>query len=267
MQKARAKISVLLLIITVVAACILRFFQIYSDTGITGSYAVYLIIFSGFVFAGVYANSKRNLAKTFDIENGQRSVFLSSMILAVTFFYDFIHQGYNCYDYVSRVSYVDYTYIVPLGISGVFALLSCFYFLTFSLTMKNSNYDFRNFTLLHFSPVIWAIIKLFGIMLQIVDVKVNSEICCEFILLCVIICFLLSMISAVDRGDAPTTAFFVFSSVILAFMSCVVGVVRVALIIAEKGNNMNSVSFSAVTYIMLGIFSIHLLSDIYKRSK
>ena len=75
------------------------------------------------------------------------------------------------------------------------------------------------------------------------------------------------MISAVDRGDAPTTAFFVFSSVILAFMSCVVGVVRVALIIAEKGNNMNSVSFSAVTYIMLGIFSIHLLSDIYKRSK
>lgn len=267
MQKARAKISVLFMIITVTAACVLRFFQIYSDGSAAGTYAVYLTIFAGFVFAGIYANSKKDLAKTFDIENGQRRVFLSSLILSVTFFYDFVHQGYNCYDYVSRVSYVDYTYLVPMGISGLFALLSCFYFFVFSLTMKNSNYDFRNFTLLHFSPVVWAIVKLFGIMLQIVDIKVNSEIFCEFILLCVVICFLLSMISAVDRKDAPTTGFFVFSSSMLAFMSCVVGVVRVAVLIAKKGAIGDGVSFSALTYIMLGLFSVNLLMDIHKRSK
>lgn len=267
MQKARAKISVLLMIITVSAACILHFFQIYSKNSIAGAYVVYLMIFSGFIFAGIYANSKKNLAKTFDIENGQRSVFLSSIILSISFFYDFVHQGYNCYDYVSRVSYIDYTYIVPIGISGIFALLSCFYFTAFSLTVRGSNYDFRNFTLLHFAPVIWAIIKLFGIMLQIVDVNVNSETCCEFILLCVILSFLLNMISAIDRGDAPTTRLFVFSASMLAFMSCVVGAVRIALIIADKSANINDADFSAVTYVMLGIFAVNLLVDINKRSR
>ncbi|MGN1203071.1 MAG: hypothetical protein ACI4RF_07220 [Eubacterium sp.] len=275
MQKTRAKLPVLLMIITVIAACILHFFQLYRQSDGSAeelqnnnfsSYFIYLLIFLGIIFAAVYSVLKKNTAKIFDFENGSNSIFLPSVILALTFFYDFIHQGYNCYSYISSVAYVEYAYIIPLGISGAFALISCFYFFTLAMTAKSLGYDFRNFTLLHFAPVIWAFTKLCGIMVQIVDIKLNVEICCEFILLCVILVFLFSIISAIDRKDEPVGRVFVFSSSMLSFMSCIVGIPRIAIIVSEKESTIGQVTFSAVTYIMLGVFSLALLYDINKRS-
>ncbi len=274
MQKTRARLPVLLIIITVIAACVLHFFQLYDGQNEgkilfsenLPSYIVYVLIFSGFIFAFFYAVFKKNLSCTFDTQKGKASIFLSSVLLALSFFYDFIHQGYNCYSYASSAFYIDYTYVVPMGISGVFALISSFYFFTLAMTEKNENYDFKNFTLLHFAPVAWAFVRLIGIMVQIVDVKINIEVFCEFILLCVTLCFLFSMISAVDKNGENTTRVFVFSSVLLTFMSCIVALPRIALIIMGVSGVFGEVTFSSVTYIMLGLFSFTLLYDINKRS-
>lgn len=270
MQRTRAKIPVLFMIITATGACALHFLQLYRQSDDTKneiySYLVYLLILAGFAFSALYASFKKDLAKTFDLENGKRSIFWSSAVLALSFFYDFIHQGYNCYSYIISTSYVDYTYVIPLGITGLFALISCFYFLALAMTAKNTNYDFRNFTLMHFAPVIWAFTKLFGIMLQIVDIRVNVEVCCEFILLCVILCFLFSMISGIDKCEASATRVFVFSSLMLAFMASIVTVPRIAMIVIGKAGETEPAVFSSVTYIMLGIFSLTLLFDVNKRS-
>ena len=274
MQNTRAKIPALLIVITAVAACILRFFQLTQEgssyTHIAGLalpvYSVYPLLFLGLAFCVIYASLKKNLAATFDFEHAGNSVYLSSWLLALTFFYDFIHQGYNCYQYISDTSYMDYTYLVPLCITCIFALFSCFYFITVAVSVKNTNYDFRNFTLLHFIPIVWAFTKLFSIMLQIVDIGENVDIACEFILLCTILCFLLSMVSAVDKKDAPATRMFVFSCAFLGFMSFTVGVPRIAAILTGAVAA-DQATYSAVTYIMLGVFSLCLLNDVNKRSK
>lgn len=275
MQKLKAKIPVLFIVITAIAACVLHLFQFLSEAGEPVArfaerdsvlYLIYALVFAGAVFCAVYAGVKKNSAKTFDFGNRKNSIFLSSVLLAATFFFDFVHQGYNCYDYVQSVSFIEYTYLVPLGASGLFALASSFYFITLAMTARNANYDFRNFTLLHFVPVVWAFSKLFGIMIKIVDIRDNMELCCEFILLCVILYFMFSMISAVDKKDAPATKSFVFSSVMLAFMAFLVGIPRMIMLLLGKGELISSVSFSSCTYIMLGVFALALLCDVNKRT-
>lgn len=276
MQKARAKISVLLIIVTVIAACVLHFFQLhtYSDgvqnqeqVNTNFSFIIYLLIFLGFVLSAVYSSLKKMTANVFELENGRSSIFLSSILLSISFFYDFIHQGYNCYSYISGVSYVEYAYIVPLAITCLFALVSCFYFITFAMSAKNENYDFRNFTFLHFSPVIWAFSKLLTMMIRIVDIRVNIETFCEFILICVMLGFFLSLISAIDKQDSGAKKTFVFFSCMLTFMSSIVAVPRMIEIVLSSGDSIGQVSFSSVTYLMLGIFSLVLLVDLNKRSE
>lgn len=275
MQKIKAKISVLFIVITAIAACTLHLFQFFFESGepaaaFAGSdsilYIIYALVFAGSFFCAIYAFFKKDMAKTFDFGNRKSSVFLSSVLLAITFFFDFLHQGYNCYDYVQSVSFIEYTYLVPLGASGLFALVSGFYFTTLAMTARNLNYDFRNFTLLHFAPVVWAFSKLFGIMIKIVDIKANMELCCEFILLCMALYFMFSMISAVDKKDAPATKSFVFSSLMLMFMAFLVGVPRIIMLLLGKGDLISSVSFSSCTYIMLGVFALTLLCDVNKRT-
>lgn len=275
MQKIKAKVSVLFIVLTVIAACVLHLFQFLSEAGEpiirlvsdnNLSYIIYALVFLETVLCALYSALKKDMAKTFDFENSKRSMFLPSVLLALSFFFDFIHQGYNCYDYVCSVSFVEYTYLIPLGASGLFALVSCFYYITVAMTTKNLNYDFRNFTLLHFAPVIWAFSKLFGIMIKIVDIRENIELCCEFILLCMALYFIFSMISAVDKKDAPASRGFIFSSLMLTFMSFLIGVPRIVMLVLGKGELINSVTFSSVTYVMLGVFALSLLCDISRRS-
>ena len=75
MQKTRAKISVILMIITVIAACVLHFFQLYYpiDTAISSPekiafspYSVYLLMLLGFIFSVAYSFSEELDAVTFD---------------------------------------------------------------------------------------------------------------------------------------------------------------------------------------------------------
>jgi hypothetical protein len=272
-QKIKVKLSLLLTFVAAVGAGAMHLVQLLKQldsaesSSSADSLGVYILILLGFVFSIIYASQKKDLAKVFDFEKSTKSIYWAAGLLSVTFFYDFLHQGYNCYSYVSRVSYVEYAYIVPLGISCLFALLSCFYFLTLAITAQNSNYDFRNFTLLHFSPVIWAFVKLLSIMLQIVDVRVNVDVSCEFILLCVVLCFLLSMISGIDKMNAPASRMFAFSSIMTAFMAIVTAIPKAVIVLMGKGDDVGSTTFSCVTYIMLGAFSLTLMCDIVKRSK
>lgn len=272
MRNTKAKISALFVVITAVAACVSRFFLLSGaqNAEAAGStvflYGVYLFIFLSAVFAALYASCAKDNAKTFDFEQVPKGIYISSIALSVTFFYDFLHQGYNCYKYLTESDYTDYTYLIPVSVGCVFALVCCFYYITVAATAKNTNYDFRNFALLHFVPLVWALSKLFLIMFKIVDITENIDMACEFIFLCALMCFLFSMISAVDKKDAPATRIFVFSCVFLGCMSLVVGVPRIASVALGRAE-FGSAAYSAVTYLMLGAFSLSLLKDLNKRSK
>lgn len=274
MQRTRAKLSVLLLILTVIAACFLHFFSLYyQEIGVaivssaTSTGLVYLPVVLGIIACVICSLISKPQAVTFDFSGESKGISLSSALLCVAFFYDFIHQIFNVYSYVTKYSYIDYAFVVPMGISGVVALICSFYFASISITARSNTYDFRNFTLLHFSPVLWAFTKLCGIMAQIVDIRLNTETCLEFILICVILMFLLNMILGIDNKQRFVTRAFLFSSLALVLMSFTVGLPRLILnIIMYDGTTVPSY-FSPITYIMLGVFSLTVISDIKGRSK
>lgn len=268
MQRTVARISALFMMITAAAACALHFFLLRSENKQDCySYSIYILICVGAVFAAIYAFVKKDTAPVIDFENGNQRMKIASSALAATFFYDFIHQGYNLYYYIVNTDYVRYSFVIPLVIICITAILSCFYFITVAMTADHASYDFRSFTYLHFSPMLWALVKLFIIMMQIVDITDNSEVCCEYIFLSAALCYTLSFILAVDRGNGKATKMFIFSSCTMGITSVVAGVPRIIMFAIGKGGELERLWFSAIHFVMFGIFALTLLYDVTKRSK
>ncbi len=275
MQKTKAKLPVLFILLTVTAVCVLRFFQLVRDTdSVTGmivshsniSFVVYGLEFLIIILSAVYAVNRANLTIDLAKESSDRILRVTTVFFAISMFLDFVHQCYNCYEYIERVSFVEYAYLVPLILSGLFALISCFYFVSFAISINNSNYDFTNFTLIHLMPLFWAFTKLFKIMLDIVDVKISVEICLEFLVLIFVFCFIFAFLLTIDNKKNHISKFFVFSSVVLPAVAATLVLPRYIVMICGKGILLSKITYTGITYIMFGLFALVLLCDIIKRS-
>lgn len=266
MQKMRAKIPVYFMIIPVIASCVLRFFQLLDFTDkktgsvIGGGYmslAVYILLAVAMLFDFVYVKNKTSFVPLLDFEKSSKAEYAASAFFAVTYFADFVHQAYNCYSYISRVSYIEYAYLIPLAVSGVLALLCCFYFVCFSVTAGGSNYDFRNFTLFHFMPVIWCFSKLIMMMLKIIDVKQNVEGVLEFLLVSFMIMFFFCYIVMVDNKGEMSRVFIFFANSVL-IIAAVLVLPRYAVIVSGNFGVLSPVDYTGLTYLAAGIFAVTL---------
>ncbi len=274
MQKTVSIITSSVIAISVIAVCVLRFYQLlkYTDpsTGyILGNgdltYIIYGLLILGLVSVALYSFRNMKTACILD-QNTGRLIPVTAYLLSAVFFIDFIHQCCNCFDYFQSTPYVEYNYIIPLAVSGISALLSCFYYATLAMTCRGTEYDFRNFTLIHFAPAAWAFSKLIVITVKIMDVTAGVETFCEFIFLSAFLCFSFCFISGVEKSEEKATRMFIFSALITFILSAVVALPRLFIMISGNFKLLNSVDFSCSTYIMLGIFSLALVRDIKKRA-
>ncbi len=263
MQRARGKLPIYLIAVLVFSSCLMHFFQLlrYTDksTGyVTGGtmlpLIIYLLIFAAVGAAGFYVKSCEKF-KPVDLSGSNKVLYLSSVFLSVTMFADFLHQCYSCYDYISKTNYFEYVYIVPLALSGLFALLCCFYFATLSVTAKGSNYDFRNFTFLHLVPVLWAFTRLVLIMIKIVDVKKDADTALEFLLLSFMLLFFFCYISMIDNGGR-VSKLFVFSAITLFSIASVIALPRIVLMITGRGDILYHAAYTGISYFAVGLFAV-----------
>ena len=201
----------------------------------------------------------------FDDEHRSKSDYYAAILVSASFFYDFVHQIYNCYGYISKTSYVEYTYIVPLALSGVFALLCCFYFGTVSLSLTGSNFDFKNFTLIHFVTIMWCFLKLLLIMQKLVDFKLDVDCLLEFLTLISLTVFFFCFISSIDKQGEIRKGFILFSILSLIF-SFTLAAPRLLMIIIGKGNLLSNVDYSLITYIVIGAYARSLSNKALKRN-
>lgn len=277
MQKTRASLPVIIILPMVIAACALRFFQLLRQTdkstgqivaeSSTVTVLVYIFIAALFFVSLAIGLRERSLAGAFDFEKESKTIRATSMLLSIGLFYDFVHQCYNCYHYLNNVSYVQYSYLLPLGISGIFALVSAGYFIAVSMSAGKTGVDFMSFKLFHFSPFIWAFAKLFSVLSSLFDFMKNVESCCEFIALGSVLGFFLCFVKAIDeRNKSAGRSFLIFG--LFSFAVCsVVSVPRIAMMIFVGFDSVSEVIFSAVTYLFLGIFILSLCVDLISRSK
>ena len=263
MQRARGKLPIYLIAVLVFSSCLVHFFQLLRFTDNSTGYIngstimpviVYVLVFAAVGLAGLYSNRCENLMPI-DLSDGNRKLYFSSVFLSVTMFADFLHKCFRCYDYISKTAYVEYAYIIPLVLSGLAALICCFYFAVFSITAKGSNYDFRNFTFLHLVPVLWSFTRLILIMIKIVDVKQDSDTVLEFLLLSFMLMFFFSYVLILDNSGRASKLF-VFSALSTFVIASVIALPRIAIIITGKGEVLYPVDYTSISYFAAGLFAV-----------
>lgn len=263
MKRVRSRLDLFIIMLLSVAGCFIRLFQLLrytdKDTGLVTSnyslsYAIYGIFAVCLAFSVIYSVNVKKRHNAFASAQN-KSVYVLLLLLCVAFFADYLHQCFNFYDYISSSSYVGVSNAVSIALSGIAALISCSYVIMAMMLVKGCNLDLRRLGFFHFTPVIWAFLRMIIIMMRIVDFSEDAESFCEFIFLVAFICFSLTVISAADRQDEKASGVFIASGLMTFFSSFVIALPRILAFLTGRGFMLSDAYFTPFAYLIMGILS------------
>ena len=269
--------SFLAVIAFAVAACFLRFFQLIrftdSQTGfVIGdnslTYILYGVLVLSVAFAALYSFLARKRIRKINFI-GNKGIYASVIALCITYFFDFVHQVYNCFDYIQtadKQAYIEYNYLLPMGLQAIFALLTCFYLIICAKSVKKTAIDFKNFKLFHLVPLAWGFCRLLVIMTEIFDIE-SVESFLEFVFIVFYCGFTLCCASSIDDENKLIKPSFSFFALGLFALSFSFSFARILMFISGKYEKLSRVSFSAVTYLFVGIFAVICELSVYITEK
>lgn len=264
MQKSRVSVPVFLITLPVLISCILRSFLLlrYTDenTGlITGGnallIAMYALLILFIVLTAFHSRGKVLCNNLLSVDKNTKTASVVTLVTAVSFFCDFVHQCINIYYEITRGSYADYLYLTVLVLCALLALICSFYFIGCYTTQSGSNYDFRNLKLFHFAPVIWGISRLLVMLQKIIDIKSSAESLIEIVFLSCILGFFICFVIVLDKNGAGSGVL-VFFAYCAFFFAVLLTVPRLLIMLIGKGELLYEVSYTMVSYLAAGIFAI-----------
>ncbi|MCM1285064.1 MAG: hypothetical protein NC213_04585 [Acetobacter sp.] len=265
MQKTKVRLPILLIVVTVIAACFLRFFQLihYTDIstglvtdGFNLSYTIYGLLFLIMIISIGNGIAFTKRCETVFSDNHNRKIVFSSAFAALCMFADFVNQCHNCYFYVADSEYIEYGYMIPLGISVCFALVSSFYFMTVFITARGGNFDIKKLIWLHFTPIIWAVFRLISITAKFINLESGIEIALEFLFLTSFIFFWFSVMLSFDGRKKSTDIVLTVTSVFSFCLSAVLFLPEILFALINFEANYKSFVITSLCYMSLGIIAL-----------
>lgn len=258
--------SFLAVIFTAVAACFIRFGQLlkYTDvkTGLVTqnrmlTYSLYICVLLGVIISAFYSFKAKKLNRQINFI-GNKSIYVSLLFLCGTYFFDFVHQGYNCYQYfyiAEEQNYMEFNYLIPLALVCVCAILSCYYFAVLAKSVKGTFVDFTKFRFFHLVPLLWGFFRMLAIMTDVFDFE-SVESFMEFLFVMFYCGFALCCASAVEDKQHKIKPLYSFFALSLFAISTSFSFARILMIIAGRYSYLSPVSFSSVTYFAVGVFAL-----------
>ena len=259
--------SFLAVIITAFAACFIRFFQFlkYTDAKsglVVGddllTFVLYGVVALSLFFCFLYFFFSKRYERIIAFI-GNKSIFITLLILSFTYFFDFVHQVYNCAQYISQddtQNYIEYNYLLPMAFQAVFAILTCFYLIICAKSVKGTLIDFKYFKLFHLVPFLWGFCRLLVILTEIFDVE-SVESFLEFIFIVIYCGYTLCCASAVDSDDGKIKPLLSFFALSLFSVSIAFSLARILMILSGNYEDLSRVTFSALTYLFIGLFAMN----------
>ena len=259
--------SFLAVIITALAACFIRFFQFlkYTDAQsglVVGddllTFVLYGVVALSLFFCFLYFFFSKRYERIIAFI-GNKSIYITLLILSFTYFFDFVHQVYNCAQYINQddtQNYIEYNYLLPMAFQAVFAILTCFYLIICAKSVKGTLIDFKYFKLFHLAPFLWGFCRLLVILTEIFDVE-SVESFLEFIFIVIYCGYTLCCASAVDSDDGKIKPLLSFFALSLFSVSIAFSLARILMIFSGNYDNLSRVTFSAVTYLFIGLFALN----------
>lgn len=259
--------SFLAVIITALAACFIRFFQFlkYTDAKsglVVGddllTFVLYGVVALSLFFCFLYFFFSKRYERIIAFI-GNKSIYITLLILSFTYFFDFVHQVYNCAQYISQddtQNYIEYNYLFPMAFQAVFAILTCFYLIICAKSVKGTLIDFKYFKLFHLAPFLWGFCRLLVILTEIFDVE-SVESFLEFIFIVIYCGYTLCCASAVDSDDGKIKPLLSFFALSLFSVSIAFSLARILMILSGNYEDLSRVTFSALTYLFIGLFAMN----------
>lgn len=259
--------SFLAVIITALAACFIRFFQFlkYTDAKsglVVGddllTFVLYGVVALSLFFCFLYFFFSKRYERIIAFI-GNKSIYITLLILSFTYFFDFVHQVYNCAQYISQddtQKYIEYNYLLPVAFQAVFAILTCFYLIICVKSVKGTLIDFKYFKLFHLAPFLWGFCRLLVILTEIFDVE-SVESFLEFIFIVMYCGYTLCCASAVDSDDGKIKPLLSFFALSLFSVSIAFSLARILMILSGNYEDLSRVTFSALTYLFIGLFALN----------
>lgn len=257
--------SFLAVVATAITVCFIRFFQLIKFTDIqtgfvTGddklTYLLYIFAFVSVIFAMIYSFIAKRYKRKINFKSN-KFIYVFLILLSVTYFFDFVHQVYNCNDYFAtalKQSYVEYNYLLPVAMQAGFALLTCFYLIICAKSVNGSLIDFERFKLFHLMPFAWGFCRLLVIMTEIFDSQ-SVESLLEFVFVIFYCGFTLSCALIIDDSKKQIKPYFSFFALGLFSSSLSFSLPRILMIISGRYDSLNKATFSAITYLFIGFFA------------
>lgn len=259
--------SFLAVIITALAACFIRFFQFlkYTDAKsglVVGddllTFVLYGVVALSLFFCFLYFFFSKRYERIIAFI-GNKSIYITLLILSFTYFFDFVHQVYNCAQYISQddtQKYIEYNYLLPVAFQAVFAIFTCFYLIICAKSVKGTLIDFKYFKLFHLAPFLWGFCRLLVILTEIFDVE-SVESFLEFIFIVMYCGYTLCCASAVDSDDGKIKPLLSFFALSLFSVSIAFSLARILMILSGNYEDLSRVTFSALTYLFIGLFALN----------
>ena len=254
-------------IITALAACFIRFFQFlkYTDAKsglVVGddllTFVLYGVVALSLFFCFLYFFFSKRYERIIAFI-GNKSIYITLLILSFTYFFDFVHQVYNCAQYISQddaQKYIEYNYLLSVAFQAVFAILTCFYLIICAKSVKGTLIDFKYFKLFHLAPFLWGFCRLLVILTEIFDVE-SVESFLEFIFIVMYCGYTLCCASAVDSDDGKIKPLLSFFALSLFSVSIAFSLARILMILSGNYEDLSRVTFSALTYLFIGLFALN----------
>lgn len=270
MQKTKAKLPVLIIAVTVIASCFLRFFQLlrYTDekTGLVTmrqnlSYAVYALAAVLLIMCIIYGIKADKGCKAILTDGTGKEIFNASAAAGAVLFLEFLNQSYGCYSYIEDAKMIEYEYFLPIAASGVFALISCVYFAALCIAARGVNLDLSKLVWLQFSPAVWAFLRLISITARFIDIKSGVETSCELFFLVAFVFLWFGFVLSAEGKKRSNDILFTVACVFSFCMAVIIFVPRLFYAVFNFAGFFNGTGLTSVCYITLGAFSLTLLTN------
>ena len=244
---------------SLLVAPVIRFLSVYFVNRVLA--VIYIILAAAAVCAIFWESVKtKKYASAFEFKNPFH-LDIFSYIASAGFFLNFIMQCILLYDGMKNPR-VNVTYILPLIMSGLCALISSGYFIIIAYSFGSKNYDFREFRLIHVVPMLWAISCVFNFIELSSGIEMKIDSVLKYSMIIMIVCFFYCFAVEVDKGGNARCATVLFAR-LYSYLSILYFVDRLVLVLSGHSAVFCAENGIALTGIMLCGFTFFFEKNIY----
>lgn len=252
MQTKIAKLFSSLAILLFFASIGLRLAMLLVNLGNISVVFYYITVALGILAVSLETIDTKKYANAFIFKNNfHLNIF--AYIASLGFFIDFVHLCITAFGSIENEEYKQLIFFVPVCLSALFALMSCFYFYTIGMSFGDKNYDFRELKILHLAPIGWAVSQALTVMQQSISFMIDIDSVIKYLLLIFCVLFFYFFATEIESDKPAKSATLIFARG-LYYIGALFLANRLMLVLSRNADIGNDDGLLSVSIFLIAVF-------------